>query len=394
VALKTLDDLDVRGKRVLLRVDFNVPLAEGGVADDTRIRAALPTINRLREQGAAILLASHLGRPKGAVDPRYSLAPVAERLSELLGMPVVFASDTVGPAAQETAARLEPGQVALLENLRFQPGEEQNDSTFAEQLAALVDCYVNDAFGAAHRAHASTVALAGLLPSAAGLLMESEITALDKVLRAPDHPFVVIIGGAKVSDKIGVIESLLATADEILIGGGMANTFLLAQGHQIGTSLAEPEQAELARELLARAVDQGVAIHLPSDVVVAQSLDAPEQHRTVAVREVGADDAIFDIGPTTIERFNERLDHAKTIVWNGPMGVFETPPFDNGTRGIAKAVAGADGYSVVGGGDSVAAIEQAGLADGIDHISTGGGASLEFLEGRTLPGIAALEERR
>ena len=394
MALRTLDDLDVRGKRVLVRVDFNVPLAEGGVGDDTRIRAALLTINRLREQGAAVLLASHLGRPKGAVDPRYSLAPVATRLSELLGMPVAFASDTVGPAAQKIAARLEPGQVALLENLRFQPGEEQNDRAFAEQLAALADCYVNDAFGAAHRAHASTAALASLLPSAAGLLMEAEITALNKVLRDPEHPFVVIIGGAKVSDKIGVIESLLATADAILIGGGMANTFLLAQGYQIGTSLAEPEQAELARELLTRAVDLGVAIQLPSDVVVAPSLDASEQHRTVTIEEVGADDAIFDIGPTTIERFNERLDHAKTIVWNGPMGVFETPPFDNGTRGVAKAVAGAEGYAVVGGGDSVAAIEQAGLADGIDHISTGGGASLEFLEGRTLPGIAALEVRR
>jgi phosphoglycerate kinase len=393
VALKTLDQLDVRGKRVLVRVDFNVPLADGVVTDDTRIRAALPTIHQLLDEDASVILISHLGRPRGVPDPRYSLAPVTERLSALLGRDVAFATDTVGDSAKAVAAALQPGQVALLENLRFQAGEERNDAGFARQLAALGDCYVNDAFGAAHRAHASTAAIASLLPSAAGLLMQAEIKALSGVLHNPARPFVVIIGGAKVSDKIAVIESLLARADELLIGGGMANTFLLAQGLAVGTSLAEHELAGLAAELLQRAADNDVRILLPEDVVVAAGLDRPDTARVTPVNAVGADDAIFDIGPRTVELFAERIARARTIVWNGPMGVFETPPFDAGTLGVARAVAGAAGYSLVGGGDSVAAVEQAGLADRIDHISTGGGASLEFLEGKQLPGIAALEHR-
>jgi phosphoglycerate kinase len=393
VALKTLDQLDVRGKRVLVRVDFNVPLADGVVTDDTRIRAALPTIHQLLDEDASVILISHLGRPRGVPDPRYSLAPVTERLSALLGRDVAFATDTVGDSAKAVAAALQPGQVALLENLRFQAGEERNDAGFARQLAALGDCYVNDAFGAAHRAHASTAAIASLLPSAAGLLMQAEIKALSGVLHNPARPFVVIIGGAKVSDKIAVIESLLARADELLIGGGMANTFLLAQGLAVGTSLAEHELAGLAAELLQRAADNDVRILLPEDVVVAAGLDRPDTAQVTAVDAVGADDAIFDIGPRTVELFAERIARARTIVWNGPMGVFETPPFDAGTLGVARAVAGAAGYSLVGGGDSVAAVEQAGLADRIDHISTGGGASLEFLEGKQLPGIAALEHR-
>lgn len=392
MALKTLEQLDVNGKRVLVRVDFNVPLADGEVTDDTRIRAALPTINCLLDDDAAVILISHLGRPKGAPDPRYSLAPVAARLSALLGREVAFATDTVGESAQAVVGALQPGQVALLENLRFQPGEEQNEAAFARQLAGLADCYVNDAFGAAHRAHASTAAVADLLPSAAGLLMQAEIEALSGVLHNPERPFVVIIGGAKVSDKIAVIESLLTRADELLIGGGMANTFLMAQGHAVGTSLAERDLAGLAAELLQRAADNDVHILLPEDVVVAAGLAAADAGRVTAVGDVGAAEAILDIGPRTVELYAERIARARTIIWNGPMGVFEQPPFNAGTLGVARAVAGAAGYSLVGGGDSVAAIEQAGLADGIDHISTGGGASLEFLEGKQLPGIAALEQ--
>lgn len=392
MALKTLEQLDVNGKRVLVRVDFNVPLSDGEVTDDTRIRAALPTINRLLDDDAAVILISHLGRPKGAPDPRYSLAPVVELLSALLGREIAFATDTVGDSARAVVGALQPGQVGLLENLRFQAGEEQNEAAFARQLAGLADCYVNDAFGAAHRAHASTAAIAGLLPSAAGLLMQAEIEALTGVLHNPDRPFVVIIGGAKVSDKIAVIESLLTRADELLIGGGMANTFLLAQGHAVGTSLAERDLAGLAAELLQRAADNDVRILLPEDVVVAAGLDAADAGRVTAVGDVGEAGAIFDIGPRTVELYSERIARARTIVWNGPMGVFEKPPFNAGTLGVARAVAGAAGYSLVGGGDSVAAIEQAGLADDIDHISTGGGASLEFLEGKQLPGIAALEQ--
>ncbi|HLT20843.1 MAG TPA: phosphoglycerate kinase [Thermomicrobiales bacterium] len=392
MAIRTLDSLDLDGKKVLVRVDFNVPLDAGQVGDDTRIRAAIPTIEELLERGAAVILCSHLGRPKGQVVPRYSLRPVAGRLEELIGKPVAFAEDCVGDAARQAVDALEPGGLLLLENLRFHAGEEKNDPDFARQLAELADCYVNDAFGAAHRAHASTEGVAHLLPSAAGRLMEREVAALSRVLEEPDQPVVVIIGGAKVSDKIGVLDSFIGRAQAVLIGGGMANTFLQAAGREVGGSLSEPELADQANELVRRGQAAGTRMVLPVDVVVAPSLDAAGQAQTVDAESVPADQAIFDIGPRTVEAFATEIADAGTIVWNGPMGVFETEPFDQGTLGVAKAVAGARGFSLVGGGDSVAALNKLGMADQIDHVSTGGGASLEFLEGKTLPGIAALEE--
>lgn len=392
MAIRTLDSLDLDGKKVLVRVDFNVPLDDGQVGDDTRIRAAIPTIEELLERGAAVILCSHLGRPKGQVVPRYSLRPVAGRLEELIGKPVAFAEDCVGDAARQAVDALEPGGLLLLENLRFHAGEEKNDPDFARQLAELADCYVNDAFGAAHRAHASTEGVAHLLPSAAGRLMEREVAALSRVLEEPDQPVVVIIGGAKVSDKIGVLDSFIGRAQAVLIGGGMANTFLQAAGREVGGSLSEPELADQANELVRRGQAAGTRMVLPVDVVVAPSLDAAGQAQTVDAESVPADQAIFDIGPRTVEAFATEIADAGTIVWNGPMGVFETEPFDQGTLGVAKAVAGARGFSLVGGGDSVAALNKLGMADQIDHVSTGGGASLEFLEGKTLPGIAALEE--
>lgn len=392
MAIRTLDSLDLDGKKALVRVDFNVPISDGVVGDDTRIQAAIPTINELLERGAAVILCSHLGRPKGEVVPKYSLRPVAAKLEELIGKPVAFAEDCVGDAAQRAVDALEPGGLLLLENLRFHAGEEKNDPEFARQLAALADCYVNDAFGAAHRAHASTEGVAHLLPSAAGRLMEREVSALSRVLQEPDPPLVVIIGGAKVSDKIGVLDSFIGRAQAILIGGGMANTFLQAAGLEVGSSLSEPELADQANELVRRGQASGTRMVLPVDVVVAPSLEAAAEARTVDAGAVEANQAIFDIGPKTVEQFATEIADAGTIVWNGPMGVFETEPFDQGTLGVAKAVAGARGFSLVGGGDSVAALNKLGMADQIDHVSTGGGASLEFLEGKTLPGIAALEE--
>lgn len=390
MAFRTLDSLDVSGKRVLVRVDFNVPLDGTTITDDTRIQAALPTINTLLDRNAAVILVSHLGRPKGKVVPEFSLAPVAKRLSELLGKDVRFASDVVGPSAQEISQSIQPGDVALLENVRFEPGEERNDEDLATALAELADVYVNDAFGAAHRAHASTEGVAHKLPHAAGLLMERELSALSRALDDPGRPLVVILGGAKISDKIGVIRKFLDTADAILVGGGIANTLVAAQGKEMGKSLVETGSLDVARQILDDAKTSKCDLVIPTDFVVASSPDDAANAETVT--EVAPDKAALDIGPESIAAFSDWIAKAKTIVWNGPMGLFEVSPFDAGTRAIAAAVAASDGYSIVGGGDSVAAVHQAGLADQMDHVSTGGGASLEFLEGKTLPGVAALEE--
>ncbi len=390
--LRTLRDLEVEGKRVLTRVDYNVPLEDGRVADDTRIRATLPTLAALRERGARVILCSHLGRPKGQVREELRLAPVAGRLAELLGAPVRYVRDIVGAEARAMAEALEPGEVGLLENLRFDPREEQNDPGFARELASLAECYVNDAFGAAHRAHASTAGVTAFLPSAAGLLMEREIQALTRVLEADEHPFVLILGGAKVSDKIGVIENLSQRVDALLLGGGMANTFLKALGYEVGRSLVEDDRLDEAKRLLSRVEKRGVQVVLPVDVVVAPALEAVDRARKVLVSEVTPADAIFDIGPLTVARFAEVIGGAALVVWNGPMGVFEVPAFREGTRGIAQAVAACAGFTVVGGGDSAAAVGELGLTDRIDHVSTGGGATLEFLEGKELPGVRVLME--
>ncbi len=388
---RPITEAEVRGKRALVRVDFNVPLRDGHIADDTRIRAALPTIEDLLRRGAAVVLATHLGRPKGKPDPTYSVAPIARRLSELLGTSVSTIPVVAGPEAERAAGALGPGEVLLIENTRFEPGEETNDPALAGALARLGDLYVNDAFGAAHRAHASTVGVAELLPSYAGLLLQREVSALSRLMDNPERPFVAILGGAKVSDKLGVLDHLLGRVDALLLGGGMANTMLLAQGHEIGSSLAEPDRVDDARWLMERADERGVMLLAPTDVVTAESLESTVT-TDVPVGNVSTDQSIFDIGPDTIARFCEQISTAGTVFWNGPMGVFERSPFENGTLAIARAVAEANAFTVVGGGDSLAAIEAAGVGECIDHISTGGGASLEFLEGRTLPGIAALPD--
>ncbi len=388
---KTVRDIEVEGKRVLVRVDFNVPLAEGEVTDDTRIRAALPTINYLLQHGAKVILMSHLGRPKGKVVDELRLDPVAGRLAELLGRPVGKLDDCVGREVEAAVAEMRPGDVILLENTRFHPEETSNDPAFARKLASLADVYVNDAFGAAHRAHASTVGVAGYLPAVAGFLMEKEITFLGQALAAPDHPFVALLGGAKISSKIGVIDNLLTTVDGLLIGGGMANTFFKAQGQEVGQSLVEDDSLDVASETLERAGDRLV---LPVDVVVADRFDAEADSKVVPVGQVPADWLILDIGPETVELYKQKLAGAKTVVWNGPMGVFEFPRFAEGTFAIARFLAGLEATTIVGGGDVVAAVGQAGVADRIAHVSTGGGASLEFLEGKPLPGIAALEDNR
>ena len=385
-------DVDVKGKRVLCRVDFNVPLDGERVTDDTRIRAALPTLRWLLENGAAVVLLSHLGRPKGKPDARYSLKPVAARLAELLGLPVAMASDCVGPEVQALAQGLKPGQVLLLENVRFHAAETDNDPDFARALAGLGDFFVNDAFGSAHRAHASTTGVAGFLPAAAGLLMEKELAELGGLVSAPQAPFVVLLGGAKVGDKIGVMENLIGKADRILIGGGMAFPFLKARGLEIGRSLCE-EDLEVPRRIEAKARGTRTELLLPLDVVVASEFAEGAPHRVVPVEEIPADMMGLDIGPRTVELFANELSASRTVFWNGPMGVFEKKPFDCGTRAVAQAVADSQARSVVGGGDSVAALEQAGLADRITHVSTGGGASLEFVEGRELPGVAALRRK-
>ena len=387
---RTIRDFDsLKGKRVLMRVDFNVPLQDGVIGDDTRIRAVLPTIQFALDQGASVVLMSHLGRPKGK-DPSQSLRPVAQRLGELLGRPVRFAEDCVGPEVEAQARALQPGEVMLLENLRFHKEEEKNDPEFAKQLAALGDLYVNDAFGSAHRAHASVEAVAHFLPAAAGFLMEKEIHFLGKVLNDPERPLVVLLGGAKISDKLPVINNLMNLADKIMIGGGMANTFLKAEGYELGDSLVEDSVVEQARELLLCCSGK---LMLPVDVVVADAFSNDANTQTVTVGQIKPGWRAMDIGPHTVEKYRNQLQNARMIVWNGPMGVFEFPKFAVGTRELAKAVAESNAISIVGGGDSVAAIEQTGLADRITHVSTGGGASLEFLEGKMLPGIAALPDK-
>ena len=385
---KTIRDVDVQGKHVLVRVDFNVPLDDGKVSDDTRIRAALPTIRYLLDRDAAVILCSHLDRPNGKVVDSLRMDPVAQRLSELLDRPVKKLDDCIGPEVEAAARAAKPGDLILLENTRFHPEEKQNDPAFASKLASLADLYVNDAFGSAHRAHASTEGVAHYLPAVAGLLMEKELEFLGKALASPKRPYVAILGGAKISDKIGVIENLLGQVDALLIGGGMANTFLKADGYDVAESLVEDGSLDTARDLIERAGDKLV---LPVDVTVADRFDADAFSQVVSVGEVPPKWRILDIGPRTLELFQERLAGARTVVWNGPMGVFEFPKFALGTEAVARMLAALpDATTIIGGGDSAAAIERAGLADKMSHISTGGGASLEFLEGKTLPGVAAL----
>ena len=387
---KTVRDIDVKGKRVLVRVDYNVPIKEGKVNDDTRIRAAMPTLKYLLDHGAAVILFSHLGRPKGGPDPKYSMRPVVEHLSGLLGKSVAFAEDCVGPAAKTAAEAMKPGDVLVLENTRFHPEEEKNDLELAKQMAALADVYVNDAFGSAHRAHASTEGVARFLPAVAGFLMEEEIKYLGQAIANPKRPFIAILGGAKISDKIGVIKNLLTKADQVLIGGGMANTFFKAEGYPVADSLVEDEALETARELLASG---GTHLRLPIDMVIGDKFDAEAESKVMPTGPVPDGWRILDIGPETVKVFGKALANAGTVVWNGPMGVFEFPRFAEGTIGVAKAVAASSAISIIGGGDSVAAINQSGLADKITHISTGGGASLEMLEGLVLPGLAALQDQ-
>lgn len=392
---KILTDLDVAGKRVLVRVDFNVPQdGEGGITDDNRMRAALPTIQYLIRHRAGVILMSHLGRPKGKVNPKYSLAPVARHLEELLGQPVAFAADCVGPEAEAAAAKLEAGQVLLLENLRFHAEEEKNDLDFAEKLASLADLYVNDGFGVSHRAHASVEGVTHFLPSAAGFLLEKEIRFLGGAVSHPKRPFAAIIGGAKVSDKIGVLTNLLTKVDKLLIGGGMANTFLAARGVPMGKSLVETDKLEEARRILAEAEVRKIELLLPTDLVMAAEFKADAPHEVESLDHLNQAYMALDIGPATCETYAKALADCRTIVWNGPMGVFEMDAFCKGTEKVAEAVAASSAVSIVGGGDSVAAIKKSGLEGKISHISTGGGASLEYLEGKILPGVAALDNVR
>lgn len=389
---RTVRDVEVRGQRVLVRVDFNVPLEGEKITDDTRISGALPTIRFLVEGGAEVILMTHLGRPDGKVVAGLRLAPVAARLSALLGQPVAMAPDCVGPEVRQAVDRLGEGDVLLLENLRFHPQEEDNDADFAKELASLGDLYVDDAFGTAHRAHASTEGVTHFLPAVAGLLMERELSVLGRALLRPERPFVAVIGGKKVSDKIGVLNNLIQRADRLLIGGAMANTFLKAHGLDIGKSYFEEEALDTAAQLVKTARGAGKDLLLPRDCVVAAAFDAAARHEVVAANAVPADMIIVDIGPQTVQLFTKSIADAKTVIWNGPMGVFELEPFAAGTRDLAEALTKVDGTTIVGGGDSVAALERAGLADLVTHVSTGGGASLEFLEGKELPGVAALND--
>jgi phosphoglycerate kinase len=387
---KTVRDVDLRGKRVLMRVDFNVPMQDGVVTDDKRIRAALPTIQYVLDQGASLILMSHLGRPKGGPDPEFSLKPAAEVLSKLLGRPVKMAPDCIGPEVEAMARALQPGEVLMLENVRFHKEEEKNDPEFARKLAALGEVYVNDAFGSAHRAHASTEGVAHYLPAVSGFLMEQELAYLSRATENPERPYVAILGGAKISDKIGVVENLLSKCDKLIIGGGMANTFLAAKGYNMAESLVEPDAIETARNILSRAGDK---VLLPVDAVVADRFDAEAASQVVDVDKVPAGWRVMDIGPKTVALFAEALKGARLVVWNGPMGVFEFPKFAEGTFALARLLAESGATTVIGGGDSASAVKKAGVAKQMSHVSTGGGASLEFLEGKVLPGVAALNDR-
>jgi phosphoglycerate kinase len=390
VELRSVDRAEVAGRRVLVRNDFNVPLEDGRVTDDLRVRAAVPTLTWLLDHGARVVCCSHLGRPKGKRDPKYSLEPVRPVLAEQLGREVGFVDDVAGDQARQAAQALGDGEVLLLQNLRYEPGEEENDPELADRLAALAELYVDDAFGAAHRAHASVVGVAERLDAYAGFLLADEVKALSRLLEDPRRPFVAVLGGSKVSDKLAVLDNLLGRVDSLVVGGGMCFTFLAANGHEIGDSLFEPDQVDAVRGLLASARDQGKPVHLPSDVVVAREVSEDAETRTVAADAIEPGWKGLDIGPDTAKAFAAAVAEGRTVFWNGPMGVFELAPFAAGTRAVAEAVAAADGDTVVGGGDSAAALAELGLADRVDHLSTGGGASLELLEGKTLPGVAAI----
>ncbi|WP_100401757.1 phosphoglycerate kinase [Bacillus sp. FJAT-42315] len=391
---KTIKDVDVKGKRVFCRVDFNVPMKDGKVTDDTRIRAALPTIQYLSEQGAKVILASHLGRPKGEVKEELRLTPVAGRLSELSGKEVKKVDEAYGETVQAEIEKMNDGDLLLLENVRFYPGEEKNDPELAQAFASLADVYVNDAFGAAHRAHASTEGIAHHVPAVAGLLMEKELDVLGKALSNPERPFTAIIGGAKVKDKIDVIDHLLDKVDNLIIGGGLAYTFVKAQGHEIGKSLLEEDKIDLAKQFIKKAEEKGVSFLIPIDAIVADRFAEDAEAKEVAIEDIPADAMGLDIGPKTSELYKETIQNSKLVIWNGPMGVFEMDKFAGGTKAVAEALAEAEGtYSVIGGGDSAAAVEKFQLADRMSHISTGGGASLEFMEGKQLPGVVALNDK-
>ncbi|MEH7252740.1 phosphoglycerate kinase [Neobacillus niacini] len=391
---KTLKDVDVKGKRVFCRVDFNVPMQDGKITDETRIRAALPTIQYLMDQGAKVILASHFGRPKGKVVEEMRLAPVGVRLSELLGKNVQKADEAYGDSVKSIIASMNEGDVLLLENVRFYPGEEKNDPELAKSFAELADVYVNDAFGAAHRAHASTEGIAHHLPAVSGLLMEKELDVLGKALSNPERPFTAIIGGAKVKDKIGVIENLLEKVDNLIIGGGLAYTFVKAQGHEVGKSLLEADKIDLAKSFIEKAKEKGVNFYMPVDVIVADDFSGDANIKEVAINEIPSDWEALDIGPKTAAIYREVIQNSKLVIWNGPMGVFEIDQFAGGTKAVAEALADSEGtYSVIGGGDSAAAVEKFNLADKMSHISTGGGASLEFMEGKALPGVVALNDK-
>lgn len=392
---KTMKDVALSGKRVLIRVDFNVPRNKqtGAITNDVRIKAGVPTIKYLIEQGAKVIIMTHMGRPKGEVKPELRLDKVAERLSELIGQPVKKLDQTVGAEVEAAVAAMKDGDVIMLENVRFLPGETENDPELAKQLAKLGDVFVNDAFGTAHRAHCSTEGVGHILPGVMGLLMEKEISVLGKALSEAEHPFVAIVGGSKISDKIGVVRNLLEKVDSLMIGGGMANTFLKAKGHEMGTSLVEDEKTAMALDIMKHAKEIGKKLLIPVDLTVADAMDKPETAKTVSVDDVPVDKMALDIGPETVKEYQDEVKNAKTVIWNGPMGVFEVDEFAVGTFSVAKAVAASDAYSIVGGGDSVASIEKTGLNDQINHISTGGGASLEFLEGKKLPGIEVLEDK-
>jgi len=387
---KTVRDIDLRGQRVLMRVDFNVPMQEGKVTDDKRIRASLPTIKYVLDQGASLILMSHLGRPKGGPDPAFSLRPAAEVLSSQLGIPVKMAADTVGAEVEAMAKELNPGEVLMLENTRFHAGEEKNDLELAKQMAALADVYVNDAFGSAHRAHSSTEGVARFLPAVSGFLMEQELEYLGRAVSNPEHPYVAILGGAKISDKISVVETLLSKADKLIIGGGMANTFLAAKGHNMQDSLVETASIETAKSIMDKSGDK---LLLPADALIADKFEAEAATQVVDVDKIPPGWRMMDIGPKSIEAFKAALRDAELIVWNGPMGVFEMPKFAEGTFAIARMLAGSGATTVIGGGDSASAVKKAGVAKQMTHVSTGGGASLEFLEGKELPGVAALMDK-